>query len=134
MISIKNPMPGPWQAVGQITPESRVMVISNLALHADPLPNIIFSGEILKQTAYLTNDGVPIDYDAFRDVVELTISLSSTNNPNFNNFGAKSEIVAFFEKRGHKTCCGHGDVGRCPTAGWAVFLFRIVLRPAEQTS
>jgi uncharacterized protein (TIGR03503 family) len=100
MISIKNPMPGPWQAVGRITPESRVMVISNLALHADSLPKIIFSGEILKQTSYLTNDGVPIDYTAFRDVVELTISLSSTNNPNFNNFGAKAEIIAFFEDNG----------------------------------
>ena len=100
MISLKNPMPGPWQAVGQITPQSRVMVISDLALHADPLPNIIFSGEIIKQTAYLTNDDVPIDYTAFRDVVELTISLSSTNNPNFNNFGANTEIVAFFEDNG----------------------------------
>mgnify|MGYP006073909593 FL=1 len=100
MISIKNPVPGPWQAVGQISPESRVMVISDLALHADPLPNIIFSGEILKQTAYLTNNGVPIDYTAFRDVVELTISLSSTNNPNFNNFGANKERIAFFEDNG----------------------------------
>ena len=100
MISIKNPTPGPWQAVGQITPESRVMVISDLALHAELLPKMIFSGEILKQTAYLTNNGIPIDYSAFRDVVELTISLSSTNNPNFNNFGANTEIVAFFEDNG----------------------------------
>jgi uncharacterized protein (TIGR03503 family) len=61
---------------------------------------MIFSGEILKQTAYLTNNGIPIDYTAFRDVVELTISLSSTNNPNFNNFGANTEIVAFFEDNG----------------------------------
>lgn len=100
MISIKNPTPGPWQAVGQITPESRVMVISDLALHADPLPNMIFSGEILKQTAYLTNNGIPIDYTAFRDVVELTISLASTNNPNYNNFGADTEIVATLEDNG----------------------------------
>jgi len=100
MISIKNPMPGPWQAVGQISPESRVMVISDLELHSDPLPNIIFSGETLKQTAYLTNNGVPIDYTTFRDAVELTISLSSTNNPNLNNFGAINEIIAFFEDNG----------------------------------
>lgn len=100
MISIKNPTPGPWQAVGQITPESRVMVISDLKLHADPLPSVVFSGEILKQTAYLTNDGVPIDYTAFRDVVELTITLASTNNPNYNNFGANTEVVAIFEDNG----------------------------------
>ncbi|MGJ8682725.1 TIGR03503 family protein [Paraglaciecola sp.] len=100
MISIKNPAIGPWQAVGDILPNSRVMVISELELHAEALPQTIFSGEILKQTAYLTNDGEPIDYTAFRDVVELTISLSSTNNPNYNNFGADPEIIASFEDNG----------------------------------
>ncbi len=100
MISIKKPDIGPWQAVGDILPDSRVMVISDLALHAEKLPNIIFSGEILKQTAYLTNDGEPIDYNAFRDVVELSVSLSSTNNPNFNNFGADSKIIATFQDDG----------------------------------
>ena len=100
MISIKDPMPGPWQAVGNISPESRVMVISNLKLHAEPLPEIIFSGEIMKQTAHLTNDGVPIDYTAFSDVVELSIAFSSTNNTESNNFGAKPEVVAVFEDNG----------------------------------
>ena len=100
MISLKKPTPGPWQAVGQIHPDSRVMVISELELHAEPLPNIVFSGEILKQTAYLTNNSEPINYAAFRDVVELTITLASTNNPNFNNFGAKIETVASFEDNG----------------------------------
>jgi len=100
MISIKNPMPGPWQAIGQVLPESQVMVISDLVLQADSLPSIIFSGEILKQTAYLTNNGVAIDYAAFRDVVELSISLSSSNNPELNNFGARAEVIAIFEDNG----------------------------------
>ncbi|WP_235594629.1 TIGR03503 family protein [Paraglaciecola hydrolytica] len=100
MISIKKPTPGPWQAVGQISPGSRVMVISDLALHADPLPRIIFSGEILKQTSYLTNHGKPIDYSAFRDVVELRIDFVSTNNPNYNNFGSESQTIATFEDNG----------------------------------
>jgi len=100
MISLKNPTPGPWQAIGQIQPNSRVMVISDLTLHAEPLPKVIFSGEILKQTAYLTNHGKPIDYTAFRDVVELKIEFVSTNNPNFNNFGAESQTIASFEDNG----------------------------------
>lgn len=100
MVSLKKPTPGPWQAVGQILPDSRVMVISDISLHAEPLPKIIFSGEILKQTAYLTNDGKPIDYTAFRDVVELSIEFVSTNNPNFNNFGAQSQLIATFEDNG----------------------------------
>ncbi|WP_240612827.1 TIGR03503 family protein [Alteromonas flava] len=100
MISIKNPVPGPWQAVGQILPNSRVMVLSDIRLHAEPLPPMIFSGEILKQTAYLTNGEEPINYSEFRDVVELTIELTSTNNPNYNNFGASSELVATFVDNG----------------------------------
>lgn len=100
MINIKNPVPGPWQAVGQILEGSRVMVLSDIALHADPLPPILFSGEILKQTAYLTNDGKPIDYSQFRDVVELTIDLVSTNNPNYDNFGADDQQIATFEDNG----------------------------------
>lgn len=100
MISLKKPTPGPWQAIGQIMPDSRVMIISDIALHAEPLPKIIFSGEILKQTAFLTNQGKPIDYTAFRDVVELSIEFISTNNPNYNNFGAQTQNIATFEDNG----------------------------------
>jgi uncharacterized protein (TIGR03503 family) len=100
MISIKKPMPGPWQAVGKILPQSRVMVISELQLHGEPLPKVMFSGEILKQTVYLTNGGKPIDYAAFRDVVSLNVDLRSTNNPDYNNFGAKAQTLATFEDNG----------------------------------
>ena len=100
MINIKKPTPGPWQAVGQILPGSRVMVLSELQLHADPLPEVIFSGEILKQTAYLTNGGEPINYTEFRDVVGLDMKLVSTNNPNYNNFGADEQTIATFEDNG----------------------------------
>lgn len=100
MISIKNPMPGPWQAVGDITPGSRIMVMSDLQLHADPLPDIMFAGEILKQTAYLSNDGKPINYAPFRDVVTLNMQFMSTNNPEANNFGADAQTIASFEDNG----------------------------------
>ncbi len=100
MVSIKKPMPGPWQAIGEIEPGSRVMVISDLSLHAEPLPSVIFSGEILKQTAYLTNGGEPINYTEFRDVVTLNMQFFSTNNPDSNNFGADSQIIATFEDNG----------------------------------
>lgn len=100
MISLKNPTPGPWQAVGQLLPNSRVMIISDIVLHAEPLPKMIFSGEILKQTAFLTNQGEAIDYAAFRDVVELNIEFVSTNNPNYNNFGSETQTIAVFEDNG----------------------------------
>lgn len=100
MIKIKNPTPGPWQAVGQILPESRVMVISDIKLHAKPLPEVLFSGEILKQTASLTNGGKPIQYGQFRDLVNLNIKFLSTNNPDYPNFGSNEKIIATFEDDG----------------------------------
>lgn len=100
MIKIKNPTPGPWQAVGQILPDSRVMVVSDIQLETNPLAPIIFSGEIIKQTAYLTNGGQAIDYNEFRDVVQLTMEFKSTNNPSYNNFGAQTELIATFQDDG----------------------------------
>ncbi|QJR79468.1 TIGR03503 family protein [Alteromonas pelagimontana] len=100
MIRIKNPVPGPWQAVGQVLPGSRAMVLSDVQLHAEPLPKTLFSGEILKQTAYLTNGDKPIEYEQFRDVVDLSIEFVSTNNPDFDNFGAGDALIATFEDNG----------------------------------
>lgn len=100
MVRIKQPMPGPWQAVGQMLPDSRVMVVSDIQLQADPLPSLLFSGEIIKLKAHLTNGGKPIEYKEFRDVVELTVEFISTNNPNFTNFGADAQLVARYEDNG----------------------------------
>lgn len=100
MISLKNPMPGPWQAVGNILPGSRVMIIADITLEASPIPDIVFSGETLKQTAFLKNAGSRVDMSTFRDVVALSIDFVSTNNPNFPNFGLGSRSVARFEDNG----------------------------------
>ncbi|WP_229804985.1 TIGR03503 family protein [Alteromonas halophila] len=126
MIRIKNPVPGPWQAVGQILPDSRVMVISDIELHAQPLPPVIFSGEILKSTASLTNGGEPIDSNEFRDVVELTITLVSTNNPNFDNFGAQTQQVATFQDNGR-------GMDEAPLDGVFTGQFNLAIAPGEWT-
>ncbi len=100
MIALKNPMPGPWQAVGRILPESRVMVIADIQLETDPIPKLIFSGETLKMTARLSNGGQSIDLSEFKDVVILSVDFASTNNPNYENFGLGSRNVARFEDNG----------------------------------
>lgn len=100
MIKIKNPVPGPWQAVGQVLKGSKVMVLSDVQLHADPLPTLLFAGEILKSTAYLTNGGKLIENKQFRNVVDLDIEFISTNNPNYDNFGADDQSIATFQDNG----------------------------------
>ncbi|WP_111976384.1 TIGR03503 family protein [Algibacillus agarilyticus] len=96
MVHLTNPMIGPWQVVGKMQPNNKVMVLSDIELHADPLPALIFQGETLKLNANLTSNGKPIDYKSFSDVVALDVTFASTNNSEYENFGADTKVVGTF--------------------------------------
>lgn len=100
MIKVSNPMPGPWQAVGQILPGSRVMVVADITLEVSDLPKEMFVGEVIKQESKLRNNGKQINFAPFKDVVELTVDFLSSNNPNFDNFGLGAFSVGRFEDNG----------------------------------
>lgn len=100
LIQIKKPMPGPWQAVGSILPESRVMLLTNIKLDVDPLPQNMMVGETIKVTARLTNGDEPINAREFREVLLLEVIFSSTNNPEAENFGRGVVQVAQFRDDG----------------------------------
>jgi uncharacterized protein (TIGR03503 family) len=76
------------------------MVIADIILEAEPIPSNIYSGEIIKQTAILKNDGKQVDFSPFRDVVSLSIDFVSNNNPNYENFGLGSRTIAKFKDNG----------------------------------
>jgi uncharacterized protein (TIGR03503 family) len=88
LIKIKNPTPGPWQALGQILPESKIMVLTDIELKVDPLPDHLMVGEIIKVTATLTNGGKAIVAKDFRDLLRLDVLFISSNNAEYENFGA----------------------------------------------
>ena len=83
LITIKKPMPGPWQAIGDIMPNSKIMVMSDVRLEVEPLPEIVLSGETIKVTGQLFNGEKAIDNPMFRDVIQLDIDFYSTNNSSF---------------------------------------------------
>ncbi|MCW8332898.1 TIGR03503 family protein [Vibrio paucivorans] len=76
IISVDNPMPGPWQAVGKVTPKNKIKLISNLALETDVFPNRLFQGEDIKFTARLTSDGKPLVVRDFLDRVNLRVTFT----------------------------------------------------------
>lgn len=76
IISIDNPMPGPWQAVGKVSPKNNIKLISHLQLAADALPNRLYQGEQLKYTARLTSDGKPLLLRDFLDRVNLKVTFT----------------------------------------------------------
>ncbi len=61
IISIENPMPGPWQAVGKVTPNNQVALLSNLKLTVEDLPSRLYQSETMKFTARLTQGGAIAD-------------------------------------------------------------------------
>ena len=100
LIQIKNPTPGPWQAVGRLLPQSRIMVLTDIRLTVDPLPSNLMVGETVKITARLTNGEEPINAKDFREVLALEVIFVSTNNADFDNFGRGVVQVAQFRDDG----------------------------------
>ncbi len=75
IISINKPMPGPWQAIGKVTPANHIKLISNLELSSQKLPLRVYQGEEIKFTARLTSDGKPLTLRDFLDRVKLQVVL-----------------------------------------------------------
>ncbi|MGF1696942.1 TIGR03503 family protein [Vibrio kyushuensis] len=76
IISIEDPMPGPWQAVGKVTPKNQILLISHLALESDRFPARLYQGEEIKFTAKLTSNGEPLVLRDFLDRVNLKITFT----------------------------------------------------------
>ncbi|WP_462157975.1 TIGR03503 family protein [Pseudoalteromonas sp. GB56] len=100
LIVMETPMPGPWQVVGQILPESKIMVIGDISLEVDTLPAMLFRGEIIKLTGRVLNDGQEVKIGHFREVINMQVDFVSTNNNDYTNFGAGTEHVADFKDDG----------------------------------
>ncbi|HGZ7339449.1 TPA: TIGR03503 family protein [Vibrio parahaemolyticus] len=76
IISVDSPMPGPWQAVGKVTPKNNIRLISHLKLSTDVFPNRLYNGEALKFTARLTSDDKPLVLRDFLDRVNLRVTFT----------------------------------------------------------
>ncbi|WP_299021720.1 TIGR03503 family protein [uncultured Photobacterium sp.] len=73
IISIEKPMPGPWQAVGKVTPTNQVTVLSDLKLEVANLPSRLYQSETLKFTARLTQGGKLLTAHDFLDRLKLSV-------------------------------------------------------------
>lgn len=100
LIEITNPMPGPWQAIGRILPESKILVLTEVELKVDPLPEPMMVGETFKLTARLLDGDSPVDTREFKDILTLQVFFISTNNKDYDNFGRGIIEVATFRDDG----------------------------------
>ena len=124
LIKIKRPTPGPWQALGQILPESKIMVLTDIELKVDPLPDHLMAGEIIKVTATLTNGGKPIVAKDFRDLLRLDVLFISSNNAEHENFGAGVIELTTFADDGR-------NFDEKPRDGIFTGEFRLEMKPGQ---
>lgn len=73
LITIKKPQPGGWQLETEEDPDNRVMVVTNLRLKVNPLPNNILLGDELTIKAHLSEDGKTISRQDFLQLVEFKL-------------------------------------------------------------
>lgn len=76
IVSVQNPMPGPWQAIGKVTPENKIRILSELSMKVDLFPARLYQGETLKFTAQLMQGNNPLNLRDFLDRVELTVTFT----------------------------------------------------------
>lgn len=100
LVEISNPMPGPWQAVGRILPESRILVLTELQLDVDPLPESIMEGESIKLTARLLDGDKPVNVREFNEILALRVLFNSSSNSNYASFGRGTVEAAIFRDDG----------------------------------
>lgn len=102
LIKLKQPMPGPWQAVGKILPNSRILVLSDIELLADTLPEQVFQYERIKGEARILNASEIITDRNFGDAITLKASLYPSSNSDMPNFGADIHQLGEFLDNGRE--------------------------------
>ena len=139
LITMKSPMPGPWQAIGQVLPGSQILVVSEIKIEVDPLPEILLSGETIKITGRLINGKKALDDPLFRPVVNLDVDFFSTNNADYDNFGAepiklnsfKDNGYDFDEKAGDGIYTGEFDLSFAPGEWLPIYYIKMPLVKRE---
>ncbi|ABV87721.1 TIGR03503 family protein [Shewanella pealeana] len=100
MITIKKPMPGPWQLLGQVVQGSVIEKVSILTIEVDAIPQPLFQGERLKLTARLLGDEQKVRLPGLDFMMNWTARFISKNNTADENYAAGTVIVGAYRDNG----------------------------------
>ena len=73
IVSIINPMAGPWQAIGQLSDKNKIIIYSDLEMVVDAFPKRFYRDERIKFTARLTEKGEAVHLHEFLNRIELKV-------------------------------------------------------------
>ncbi|PCK07416.1 MAG: VWA domain-containing protein [Alteromonadaceae bacterium] len=77
LITVKRPLEGEWMVQGDMDPNSRVTVVSNLNLRVNPLLNNVFKGEAQSLKFLLQEDGNTIKRAEFLSLMTIQASIDA---------------------------------------------------------
>ncbi len=80
LITVRDPMPGPWQAIGGVDPDNRVRLLSDIRVESEPLPSRLYQGERVKLQSRLLIDGAAPGADYYLTDLGMTVKLQQFNN------------------------------------------------------
>lgn len=100
MITIKQPMPGPWQLLGQVVEGSVIEKVSTLSIDVEAIPQPLFQGERLKLTARLLGDEQKVRLPGLDFMMNWTARFISKNNTADENYAAGTVIVGAYRDNG----------------------------------
>ncbi|WP_404835244.1 TIGR03503 family protein [Aeromonas media] len=80
LITVRNPMPGPWQAIGGVDPDNRVRLLSDIRLESEPLPSRLYQGERVKLQSRLLIDGAAPGAGYYLSDLGMTVKLQQFND------------------------------------------------------
>ena len=74
IITIRNPIDGDWRVDAPLDPDNKVMVVTNLKLNVNKLPDLLMPGDKPDIKTYLTDEHKIIDKDSFIKLVNIKIT------------------------------------------------------------
>ncbi|WP_323900335.1 TIGR03503 family protein [Aeromonas hydrophila] len=100
LITIRDPMPGPWQAIGEVDPDNRVRLLSNIRLETDQLPTQLYQGERVKLKSWLLIDDAPPKVGYYLTDLGMTVRLQRFNDAKQEGEPIVDEVLGHYRDDG----------------------------------
>ncbi len=79
LITISRPKTGEWSINAQTDPDNRVMIVTNLQVQTNRIPNNLFAGETLNISLFMTDNNKKISDDDFLQFISFSARQTSPN-------------------------------------------------------
>lgn len=111
LVTIEQPMAGDWFIDARLDPDNRVMVVTDLQLQTNELPNNVLVGERFDMTATLTENDKPIERKEFLELVNTALQQSNSEGETIiTQLSREPDQATFRSELGQLFIAGRNDI------------------------